>query len=47
MRTQVCIVGAGPSIEKSIAALRSFAAGPMRLGRMALVGDAAHVGLPV
>ena len=34
---------AGPSIEKSIAALRSFVAEPMRFGRLFLVGDAAHI----
>ncbi|MBV8535592.1 MAG: 4-hydroxybenzoate 3-monooxygenase, partial [Alphaproteobacteria bacterium] len=33
----------GPSIEKSIAALRSFVAEPMRFGRMFLAGDAAHI----
>ena len=33
----------GPSIEKSIAALRSFVAEPMRFGQMFLVGDAAHI----
>ncbi|HEY3730525.1 MAG TPA: 4-hydroxybenzoate 3-monooxygenase [Steroidobacteraceae bacterium] len=33
----------GPSIEKSIAALRSFVAEPMRFGRLFLVGDAAHI----
>lgn len=33
----------GPSIEKSIAPLRSFVAEPMRLGRMFLAGDAAHI----
>lgn len=33
----------GPSIEKSIAPLRSFVAGPMRHGRMFLAGDAAHI----
>ncbi|MEO0654179.1 MAG: 4-hydroxybenzoate 3-monooxygenase [Pseudomonadota bacterium] len=33
----------GPSIEKSIAPLRSFVAEPMRWGRMFLVGDAAHI----
>ena len=33
----------GPSIEKSIAPLRSFVAEPMRFGRMFLVGDAAHI----
>jgi len=33
----------GPSIEKSIAPLRSFVAEPMRFGRMLLAGDAAHV----
>lgn len=33
----------GPSIEKSIAPLRSFVAEPMQYGRMFLVGDAAHI----
>ncbi|MGH8232485.1 MAG: 4-hydroxybenzoate 3-monooxygenase [Steroidobacteraceae bacterium] len=33
----------GASIEKSIAALRSFVAEPMRFGRLFLVGDAAHI----
>lgn len=33
----------GPSIEKSIAPLRSFVAEPMKFGRMFLVGDAAHI----
>ncbi|MGB6119323.1 MAG: 4-hydroxybenzoate 3-monooxygenase [Mesorhizobium sp.] len=33
----------GPSIEKSVAPLRSFVAEPMRFGRMFLVGDAAHI----
>ena len=33
----------GPSIEKSIAPLRSFVAEPMRFGRLLLAGDAAHV----
>jgi p-hydroxybenzoate 3-monooxygenase len=33
----------GPSIEKSIAPLRSFVGEPMRFGRMFLVGDAAHI----
>ena len=33
----------GPSIEKSIAPLRSFVAEPMRYGRMFLAGDAAHI----
>jgi p-hydroxybenzoate 3-monooxygenase len=32
----------GPSLEKSIAPLRSFVAEPMRFGRMFLAGDAAH-----
>ena len=32
-----------PSIEKSIAPLRSFVAEPMRFGRMFLAGDAAHI----
>jgi p-hydroxybenzoate 3-monooxygenase len=34
---------AGPSIEKSIAPLRSFVAEPLRFGRLFLVGDAAHI----
>ena len=33
----------GPSVEKSLAPLRSFVAEPMRFGRMFLVGDAAHI----
>jgi p-hydroxybenzoate 3-monooxygenase len=36
-------VTTGPSIEKSIAALRSFVAEPMRFGRLFLCGDAAHI----
>ena len=33
----------GPSIEKSIAPLRSFVAEPMRFGHLFLAGDAAHI----
>src|SRR3546814_16000751 len=33
----------GPSIEKSIAPLRSFVFEPMRHGRLMLAGDAAHI----
>ncbi|MFY9895348.1 MAG: 4-hydroxybenzoate 3-monooxygenase [Xanthobacteraceae bacterium] len=33
----------GPSIEKSIAPLRSFVAEPMRYGALLLAGDAAHI----
>ena len=33
----------GPSLEKSIAPLRSFIAEPMRFGRMFLAGDAGHI----
>ncbi|MGV8855761.1 MAG: 4-hydroxybenzoate 3-monooxygenase [Devosia sp.] len=34
---------AGPSIEKSIAPLRSFVAEPLRFGSLFLAGDAAHI----
>jgi p-hydroxybenzoate 3-monooxygenase len=33
----------GPSIEKSLAPLRSFVAEPLRRGRLFLAGDAAHI----
>jgi p-hydroxybenzoate 3-monooxygenase len=33
----------GPSIEKSIAPLRSFVSEPMRYGALFLAGDAAHI----
>lgn len=33
----------GPSIDKSIAPLRSFVSEPMRWGRLLLCGDAAHI----
>ena len=33
----------GPSIEKSIAPLRSFIAEPLRFGRLFLAGDAGHI----
>lgn len=36
-------VRTGPSIEKSIAPLRSFVTEPMRFGRLLLCGDAAHI----
>ena len=36
-------VTSGPSIEKSIAPLRSFVTEPMRYGRLFLAGDAAHI----
>jgi len=36
-------IATGPSIEKSIAPLRSFVGEPMRWGRLFLVGDAAHI----
>ena len=36
-------IATGPSIEKSIAPLRSYVAEPMRHGRLFLAGDAAHI----
>jgi p-hydroxybenzoate 3-monooxygenase len=33
----------GPSIEKTVAPLRSFVAEPLRYGRLFLAGDAAHI----
>jgi p-hydroxybenzoate 3-monooxygenase len=36
-------VANAPSIEKSIAPLRSFVAEPLRFGRLFLAGDAAHI----
>ena len=33
----------GPSVEKSLAPLRSFVSEPMRWGRLFLAGDAAHI----
>ena len=36
-------VTTGPSIEKSIAPLRSFVVEPVRFGQLFLVGDAAHI----
>ncbi|MGI9378379.1 MAG: 4-hydroxybenzoate 3-monooxygenase [Methyloligellaceae bacterium] len=33
----------GPSIEKSVAPLRSFVAEPLRYGKMFLAGDSAHI----
>ncbi len=36
-------VTTGPSIEKSIAPLRSFVSTPMRYGRLFLAGDSAHI----
>jgi p-hydroxybenzoate 3-monooxygenase len=37
----------GPSLEKSIAPLRSFVTEPMRFGRMFLAGDAGHIVPPI
>ena len=39
----VARLSVGPSIEKSIAPLRSFVVEPMRYGRLFLAGDAAHI----
>jgi len=36
-------IATGPSIEKSIAPLRSYVAEPMQFGRLFLAGDAAHI----
>ena len=36
-------VTTGPAIEKSVAALHSFVAEPLRFGRLFLAGDAAHI----
>ncbi|MEL7462810.1 MAG: 4-hydroxybenzoate 3-monooxygenase [Pseudomonadota bacterium] len=41
--TQAAALVTGPSIEKSIAPLRSFVTEPMRWGRLFLCGDAAHI----
>jgi p-hydroxybenzoate 3-monooxygenase len=40
---QAASLETGPSIEKSIAPLRSFVTEPMRWGRLFLCGDAAHI----
>ena len=37
------VMQTGPTIEKSIAPLRSFVAEPMRYGNLFLAGDAAHI----
>ena len=42
-RDQAEALVTGPSIEKSIAPLRSFVTEPMRWGRLFLCGDAAHI----
>jgi p-hydroxybenzoate 3-monooxygenase len=39
----VAVLETGPSLEKSVAQLRSFVAEPMRHGRLFLAGDAAHI----
>ncbi len=36
-------IESGPSIEKSMAPLRSFVSEPLRYGRLLLAGDAAHI----
>ena len=48
LRRRIGVVAAdnlqtGPSIEKSIAPLRSFVVEPLRFGRLFLAGDAAHI----
>ncbi len=40
---QAARIETGPSVEKSIAPLRSFVAEPMRHGNLFLAGDAAHI----
>ncbi len=40
---QAAQIVTGPSIEKSLAPLRSFVCEPMRHGRLFLAGDAAHI----
>ena len=42
-KSQADVLITGPSIEKSIAPLRSFVTEPMRWGRLFLCGDAAHI----
>ena len=42
-KEQADMLVTGPSIEKSIAPLRSFVTEPMRWGRLFLCGDAAHI----
>jgi p-hydroxybenzoate 3-monooxygenase len=36
-------IATGPSVEKSLAPVRSFVCEPMRYGRLLLAGDAAHI----
>ena len=40
---QAAQIATGPSIEKSLAPLRSFVCEPMRYGNLFLAGDAAHI----
>jgi p-hydroxybenzoate 3-monooxygenase len=42
-KSAAAALATGPSLEKSIAPLRSFVAEPMRFGRLFLAGDAAHI----
>lgn len=42
-KSEAAQVVTGPSIEKSIAPLRSYVIEPMQYGRMFLAGDAAHI----
>ena len=42
-RDSAAALQTGPTLEKSVAPLRSFVAEPLRFGRLFLAGDAAHI----